>query len=258
MSACTVRYKNKSYGLTGQIYPNGYYVYRNSELKLTKNPTAVNVLELIDADGSKAADLTYGSGQKKSTAYAWFGENTDGVSIWLQTYTITPGAENIYQQFKSCPTGKVINPSTGNCINFYEDEALPDCPAGKFRNPETNRCKSYEVLGNILAPCKDGYYRNPETNRCKKIGVATAAGLAPCKDGYERSPETNRCRKIRENNGADYGIEPATYSEESSFVAYGALGAVVLGGLSYLVFQFRGAMAKFFGKLSKRRGRIKV
>jgi hypothetical protein len=153
--------------------------------------------------------------------------------------------------------GKVINPATGNCINLFEDEALPDCPAGKFRNPETNRCKSYETLTSILAACAEGYYRNPETNRCKKITKATAT-LTPCKEGYERNPETNRCRQIRENNGADYGVEPTVYADTSTFVAYGALAVVVAGGFLYVILQFRREIGQFLQKRFGKHGRMKL
>ena len=112
--------------------------------------------------------------------------------IWAQSYHVTPGEKNSYQEFRSCAEGKIINPSTGNCIKADEEEPLPDCPEGKFRNPETGRCKSYETLESILAPCEDGYYRNPETNRCKKLTSITSGTTAPCDEGYERNPETGR------------------------------------------------------------------
>ena len=253
---CQIKYKNKNYAMAGELKPGEYLDYRNANLQLTKNPTSSNVVSLIDSDGTEVASLTYYSGQKKLTSYAWFGVAADGSEIWKQTYAVTPGEENVYQQFKSCPAGKVINPLTGNCINFFEDEALPDCPAGKFRNPETNRCKSYETVTSILKPCEEGYYRNPETNRCKKIAVATSI-LTPCKEGYERNLETNRCRKIRENNGANYGVEPVTYADTAAFVAYGALAVVVVGGLLYVVWQFKYEIGRFFRQRFGNRGKMR-
>lgn len=246
---CQIRYKNKYYPLSDEIYPAEYIAYRQADLKLTKNPTSENIIELIDADKTIAAKLIYPNGQKKATSYALFDAGYQDNPIWQQTYVPTPGSENIYQQFKTCPAGKVINPLTGNCINFFEEEALPDCPAGKFRNPETNRCKSYDTINKILEPCAEGYFRNPETNRCKKIATATTSGLKPCEEGYERNPETDRCRKIRENNGADYDVEPTSHSEQSSFIAYGALGVVVALGLTYVLFQFRHEIVRFVKKL---------
>ncbi|MCL1839757.1 lamin tail domain-containing protein [Candidatus Saccharibacteria bacterium] len=253
---CRIKYKNQTYAMVGELQPGEYLAYQNAELKLTKNPTASNEVLLIDSDGTEVASLTYYGGQKKSVSYAWFGIAADGGEIWRQTYAVTPGEENVYQEFKSCPAGKVINPLTGNCINFFEDEPLPDCPAGKFRNPETNRCKSYETVAGILAPCAEGYFRNPETNRCKKIATATAA-LTPCKDGYERNPETNRCRQIRENNGAEYGVEPTTYTDTSTFVAYGTLAVVVVGGILYVVLQFRHEIGRFCGQRLRKHAKMK-
>jgi len=254
---CRIGYKNQTYGMTGEVKPEEYLVYQNAELKLTKNPTSSNVVFLIDSDGTEAASLTYYSGQKKLMSYAWFGTDEKGSEIWQKTYALTPGEENIYQEFKSCPAGKVINPATGNCINFFENESLPDCPAGKFRNPETNRCKSYDTLTSILAPCAEGYFRNPETNRCKKI-AATTTSLKPCAEGYERNLETNRCRKIRANEGADYGVEPGTSTDSATFVAYGALAVIGAGGVFYVILQFRHEIGQFLRRGFKSRGKMKT
>lgn len=253
LGSCKIYYKNKPYEMSGEVYPGGYHIHQNANMKLTKNPTTSNSLSLLDFDGKEIATMDYYNGQKKMTSFAFFGIDSNGAEVWLQTYAVTAGSENIFQEFKSCATGKIINPSTGNCINFLEDEALPDCPLGKYRNPETNRCKSYDTLTSILAPCADGYYRNPTTNRCKKIDTSTTE-LAPCAEGYERNPETNRCRKTRNNDGADYGVEPISYSDEASFVAYVALATVVAGGLLYIVFQFRYEIGKFLRHIFKKSG----
>lgn len=159
---------------------------------------------------------------------------------------MTPGAENVWQEYKSCPTGKVINPSTGNCIGVLETEEPLPCPEGKFRNPETNRCKSLTTIDNILAPCKEGQYRNPETNRCKSLTSLAGSTLTPCADGYERNPETNRCRKIRVNEGTDYGVDMVSYGDKSAFMAYGALAAVGICGVGYIGWQFRREIGKPF------------
>lgn len=238
LTGCHISYKSNLYPLTGDLMPDTYLSFQDPTLKLTKNPTTSNEIYLIDITGETIAALTYPHGQKKSTAYAFLGLDAQGAEIWSQTYLPTPAAPNIYQEFRTCPTGKIINPSTGNCITYFEPEPLPDCGEGKFRNPETNRCKSYASLATITTPCQDGYYRNPETNRCKKIAT-TATTLEPCEEGYERNPETNRCRKIRENTGTDYALTPTTYSDKSTFLAYGALSAVITTGFLYLIFQFR-------------------
>lgn len=254
---CQIVYKNKKFEMSGEVEPGEYFEYRNADLRLSKNPSSSNEIGLIDVGGEEVSSMTYYNGQKKKTSYALFGIDSLGVEIWMQTYALTPGEENIYQEFRSCAVGKIINPSTGNCINFLEEEALPDCPVGKFRNPETNRCKSYENITSILAACKDGYYRNPDTNRCRKIDAATT-GLTPCAEGFERNPETNRCRKVKVNNGADYGVEPTAHINESSFIAYGALAIVIVGGIAYIGFQFRHEIKKIIKKLLPRRVKIRL
>ena len=217
LSDCTLRYKNKIYALSGQIAANGFLViYPAKEwgLTLTKNPTSSNTLELIDADGEVVDSLTYTSGQKKGVSLALNGTRADGSEIWVQTYNPTPGAENTYQQFKTCPAGKVINLDTGNCVN--ETSMVP-----------------------TLAACPEGKYRNPLTNRCKSYATTASAELKPCAEGYERNPATNRCRKVAENTGADYEIKTETFEEKKEFVATWAIVIVVLAGVVYVVVQFR-------------------
>ncbi|MCL2869499.1 lamin tail domain-containing protein [Candidatus Saccharibacteria bacterium] len=216
------------------------YVADNG-LKLTASPSSTGgnpVQILASSDAYDPVDEVYYKKQPTNTSYAL----VDGT--WVSTYTVTPGLPN---EFAICPSGKIINPSTGNCINNKEDEPLPDCGVGKFRNPETNRCKSYNNLITTLAPCKEGQYRNPLTNRCKKI--ESDDGLTPCKEGYERNPDTNRCRKIRANNGADYGVETNESADKSAFVGWMAVGVVGLAGLSYVGFEFRQEIGKFVRKL---------
>jgi hypothetical protein len=256
MNDCVIRYRNRNYPINGELQPGEYLAYRHDDLRLTKNPTSSNTIALIDGDGTEITSLTYYRGQRKLVAYAFFGVAEDGSDIWKQTHAITPGEENVYQEFRSCPEGRVINPRTGNCINVVSTE-LPPCPAGQFRNPETNRCRSYESIARILAPCQEGYYRNPETNRCRRIATVSAS-LTPCREGYERNPETNRCRKIRENAGTDYGVEPITYTDTSTFVAYGALIAVVAGGVLYVVLQFRHEIGRFIRKRFSKHGKMKL
>jgi hypothetical protein len=222
LSGCSISYKNKSYPLSGVVPENGYFAFRSETLKLTKNPTSSNVISLVDVNDAVVDTLEYLHGQKKSVALAVFGVDENGEEIWKQTYAQTPGEENIYQEFRSCPSGKIINPSTGNCINFVEQVALPDCGEGRYRHPETNRCRNI---------------------------ISASTEPVPCKDGYERNPETNRCRKIRENSGTDYALEPLTFSEKSSFMAYGTLSAVITTGVLYIIFQFRSEIAGFFKKL---------
>jgi hypothetical protein len=253
LEGCGLKFKNKIYELVGELAPDEYLAYQNLDLKLTKNPTNSNELFLLDVDGSIVSKAEYYYGQKKGTSWALFNLGEDEEK-WLQTYSVTKGSENVYQEFRNCPSGKVINPQTGNCINFNEDEELPACPVGKFRNPETNRCKSYESIDNILKPCDDGYFRNPETNRCKKVATATGE-LKPCADGYERNLETNRCRKVRENNGADFGVIDGDKSGGLGWVGYGALAIIVAIGVGYLLWQFRDEVKRGMMRIMKAKER---
>ena len=159
---------------------------------------------------------------------------------WLQTYALTPAAENIYQEYRTCPEGKEINKTTGNCVDsatIKQDEKV--CPEGKYLNPETNRCRAIE--SNTQTSCKDGYYRNPETGRCKKLPEGTA--LEACPDGYERNPETNRCRKIRTSDASSYPVTEVeasdNYENPKIFIAVIALVVAAVLALAYIGYQFR-------------------
>lgn len=226
LSDCLLKYKNKTYALSGTVAANGFVVFypvKEWGLALTKNPTSSNILEIIDADGEVVDSLTYTSGQKKGVSFAFMGFRSDGSRNWAQTYNPTPGAENSYQQFKTCPAGKVINLDTGNCVN------------------ET-------TLEKTLAACPEGKYRNPLTNRCKSYATTASASLKPCAEGYERNPATNRCRKIVENDGADYEVKTETFEEKKEFVAVWAIVVVVAAGALYVILQFR---EEIFGKYGR-------
>ncbi len=226
LSRCFLRYKNKNYPLSGEIQANGFKAFYNMkewELSLTKNPTSSNTLEIVDADGEVVDKLVYSSGQRKGVSLAMIGFKSDGSENWVQTYNVTPNAENIYQQFKTCPVGKVINLETGNCVNETAlVTTLAECPAGKYRNPLTGRCKSY--------------------------ATTASAELKPCAEGYERNPETGRCRKIVKNDGADYQIIPEKFEEKSEFVAIWAIVGVIVVGVIYILFQYREEIKRAFGR----------
>ena len=216
MLGCTIKYKNKTFSLTGSIEPGAYFAYR-PEVTLTKNPSTSNTYELVDTTGDVLDTLILPHGQKKSTAYAQFGYLDTGAENWLTTYSPTPGAENNFQQYRSCPEGKVINEATGNCIKAATIAETKECPAGKYRNPLTGRCKSIEE----------------------------DSGLTPCKEGYERNPETNRCRKIRNNDGTSYPLVPTTAAEKTSFIAGLAIAAVLAVGAAYIILQYRPEISRF-------------
>lgn len=217
LSGCSLKYKNKLYDLVktnssgenpnpSEISAEGFFVYRPTEMTLTKNPNSENTLDLVDITGDTVATMKYPHGQKKGTAYALI------ESAWQTTYFPTPGAPNIAQEFKTCPLGKVLNEETGNCIKPTSLASVKPCPAGKYRSPETGRCRS-------------------STSSSEK---------EPCKEGYERNPETGRCRKVKTNAGADYALVPLTGgSESSTFIALWSLIALGALGLSFALFQFR-------------------
>ncbi len=230
---CFVRYKNKKYSLFDgekNLAAGQYFVFRpNPAFRLTKNPTTMNLLEIVDANDLVVSSLSLPHGQKSAASYAFFGYHSDGSADWQNTYNVTPGFPNILQEFKTCPAGKVINELTGNCVNAATISAtLKDCGVGKYRNPATGRCKSYD----------------------------SDDGTADCKEGYERNPETNRCRKIKENNGTDYPLVPITDTEkQGTAIALWIIGGVMSIGIGYIIFQYRKEclyfLRRIIGKIKK-------
>lgn len=219
MAGCSIKYKNKALELSGAIPADGYFAYR-PEISLTKNPTSTNNYEIVDITGDVVDSLIVAHGQKKTTSFAQFGYLDTGEENWLITYSPTPGGPNNFQQYRSCPEGKVINEATGNCVKATTIAETKECPEGKYRNPLTGRCKKIEE----------------------------DSGLTPCKEGYERNPETNRCRKIRNNDGTDYPLVPQTATEKTTFIAGMAIAAVLLVGAVYIGLQYRAEITRFFRK----------
>jgi hypothetical protein len=219
VSGCAVKYKNNTQAI-GEVGPRQYALLRPLSFALTKNPSSKNTIEILDETSAPVVTWSYPNGQKKGTSYALVTPTDGDGAAWMVTYRKTPGEANIYQEFKDCPEGKVINEETGNCVN-----------APKSTEP---------------APCGEGKERNPETGRCRNI--ATTAGPAPCADGYERNPETNRCRKIVTNTGASLAPTPSSFSDRTVFIGLGALIATAVAGVSYAIFQFRHEIAGFWRK----------
>lgn len=217
LAGCLLRYKNNYYALDKTVIGHGFIVFYPAiewQITLTKNPVSSNRIELVDADGEIVDSLVYYSGQKRGLSLSMFGYRSDGSRKWEQTYKLTPGSENSYQQFKTCPVGKVINLETGNCVNESPIETtLAACPEGKYRNPLTGRCKSY--------------------------ATTATAELKPCAEGYERNPETNRCRKIIANTGADYPVATGTYEDKKEFISIWAIATIIAAGVGYIIFQYK-------------------
>lgn len=225
LKGCFIRYKGKKYLLDGMISPEGYFVKRLNDFKLTKNPTTSNLLELIDVDDVVVDKLEYPNGQRKGTSYAFVGYDSSGSEIWKVTYAPTPGEPNNYQEFKTCETGKVLNEVTGNCV------------------------KITSISEKI---CGAGQYLNILTGRCRKIPNDSETGPKKCKEGYYLNEETGRCRKSQNNNGADYALVPETYSESSSFVGLYLVFGVIVVGIIYIIYEFRREIWKIFRKIWKR------
>ena len=226
LDGCHLKYKNKFYPLTGIVKPEEYFVVMAEDFRLTKNPTNFNTLEIVDADEAVVDELNYPNGQKKGMAYAWFGYDEKGEEIWQTTYAVTPGEANVYQEYKTCEEGKVINEETGNCVKVTEI---------------------------VEKTCVEGQYLNPLTGRCKKIETETEK---VCQEGYYLYAPTGRCRKVVENDGAEYDLnEQATAQQEekSVFVAiYAVLGVVGLG-LVYVIYEYRKEVGRFFKRLLGRK-----
>lgn len=220
LDGCAIKYKNKSFSLSGIIKPEGYFIFSDAELKLTKNPTNSGTLEILDVDETVVDRLDYPNGQKKGVAYAMIGYDEKGEELWHTTYAVTPGEPNIYQEYKNCEEGKVINAETGNCVKVTEI---------------------------VEKKCEAGQYLNPLTGRCKKIDVEEEK---VCKEGYYFYEPTGRCRKVVENNGAEYELVPNTNEKkESSFVAvYAVIGALSVG-LIYIIYEYRREIARIFKRL---------
>ena len=70
-----------------------------------------------------------------------------------------------------------------------------------------------------------------------------------CKEGYYLNPETNRCKRIAENKGADYGLTPENYDENTAFIALYAVLGVLGVGLIYLGWEFRDEIKKIGKKI---------
>ena len=243
---CSIRFKGKNYSLSGEIAPKTYLDYRNEKLVLTKNPTSSLEIEIMNINGDTIDVAEYEHGQRKGVSLALFDDE------WRFTYNPTPGTENIFQEFQTCPAGKIINEQTGNCINETTEESVV-CPEGKYLNPLTGRCKT--IPSESVKICKDGYYLNPLTNRCRKI-PEDSSEVTECKEGYERNPETNRCRKIRIDSEMDYAPEVSneeTFSNPKVFIATVVIVLVIAVAMIILVYQYRHELKKFFKRVIMRK-----
>jgi hypothetical protein len=260
-----------------ELTPGQYMAFSddNTGITLTNGSSDETEYTLYLLSGGSAPDeldeVVYPGGLGDDVAWAWFED--DG---WQQTYSPTPGAENIKQPIKPCPAGQERSEETGHCRSLSigggselkpcrpdqfrnpltnrcrlkdSDSGLKPCREDQFRNPETNRCKLITTASSTLKPCNADQFRNPTTNRCKKIDSGNT--LKPCKSNQERNPETNRCRKVRGASSADdlpkvKDIEAPIVSGNYSWILAGIAGG---GVLAYAGWEWRRELLALLSRL---------
>lgn len=174
--------------------------------------------------------------------------------------------------YKKCQDGWERNPETNRCRKVpveseYETESAGSNKSSKSSGSSSKSTKTstkkdptsckegYEYVesaGKCYKACSDGQIRNPETNRCKKA-TAESSGLKECQEGYERNPDTNRCRKVKDNTGADFGVDvPNTGGGGSTFVAGGIIIALLTAGVAFVAFQYRLEIKEIIKKCFKK------
>lgn len=255
LASCHLRIKDKDYPLSNTLASDQYFAFSDPGLVLTKNPTSSLAIYLVDNDGAVVSSLVLPHGQKAGTSYAYITYDVEASKeVWRQTYQITPNAANQYQEYRTCSAGKIINPSTGNCVNNQTiDDVATVCPAGKYLNLLTGRCKN--IVSTAPVACQTGYYRSILTGRCRKNPTTTTAASA-CPDGYERNPDTNRCRKVHAADTTAYPVKPITnssYQNPKIFIAGAAIIVAIVAGVVYTVYQYRKELKEHIIRLCRRK-----
>jgi hypothetical protein len=229
-----------------EIKPDQYRAFYDSETGLTLPNSNGGTVYLLSPSQVELDAITYPGGIADDVAWAWFGSND-----WQITYIPTPGASNVKQATKPCPTGQVRSEETGRCRSIISAEStLKPCLPGQERNPDTNRCRSIAGSSSTLVPCKPGQERNPETNRCR--AVASASTLKPCAPGQERNPETNRCRKIVTDNASQIADVKDVESTTGNTSRWWLAGAAVLLAIGYGAWEWRHDIANRIARFKKR------
>jgi hypothetical protein len=242
LTDCALRRGNGYIYLDGELTAGEIKSFDVANSTLVQTNSSVNIYVYDILQKKNVATVAYKA--KSGASYAWL--TVGGVEGWYSTFAMTPGAENIYQQFQTCEAGKHINTATGNCVKDPEPPA--ECAENQYRNPETGRCKKLDSE-KTLAECAAGQFRNPLTNRCKKI--ASDDELSPCAEGWERNPETNRCRKTPIGSEAAYAVGPMSQGGESrTWLWIGAGGVVLLGAM--IAWQFHPEISRLWSKLIDR------
>lgn len=240
---------------------------KTTGLMLTK--TTSGTVYFLSSDANSEVSVVEYHDLDADTSWSYM-ENDE----WRQTYDMTPGSTNVWQEFLACGTGYERSQETGRCRQIVVDEPLTDCGAGKYRSEETgrcrmnettaglvpcradqyrsddtNRCRNISLAGSTLKPCRADQYRSEETNRCRAI-VSAASSLVPCRDDQYRSEETNRCRTIVSSTipEAAFAVEPIA-DTASAFVGWWALGGVGAFAIGYAGWEWRREVTNGIRKL---------
>lgn len=247
-----------------EITPGQFLYFSDLETKITLTNSKGLVIYLLDEARNEVSTTEYPPDLVDDQSWALFDDS------YSATFTPTPGEINVHQPLRPCLDGYERNPDTGRCNKIIIEQidtpktcelgyelnletgrcrkllsSLAPCPVGQERNPSTNRCRATESATIVLAACKEGQERNPETNRCRKI--VTATELLPCAPGQERNPETNRCRTVSNltMSGSEEVVEPVASSEGSLI----PVGAISVGAVGYMVFEWRSELRKLVTKI---------
>ena len=263
-----------------EIEPGGLYAFNVDQTDLEYIAKTSGIIYLIDSDDETVVNYKRYSGVKEGASTA-----IDNNGEWQMTYQMTPGEDNVIEEYPPCPDGQYRDETTHRCRNIPEDNTSEDgtdndnsatndeldenglkpCKEGYYRNPETNRCKKIPTEDDDeLEPCPDGYYRNPETNRCKKIDTGES-DLVPCKEGYVRNPATNRCVKIKSdtkssdddnsNDKDDDAKYPVSFDntsdgqKSSTITLIIAVASLIALSLGVLIWQYRKEIGRFWQTL---------
>jgi hypothetical protein len=226
----TNRSTTKQYVFGAESLEPGAYrtIYiKDTELTLTK--TTTGTVYVLSSDIASEVDAVTYENLNENTAWA------NVMGNWLQTYAITPNAENVWLQYPACESGYVRNNETGLCNKIAEpSNALADCGVGKERNPDTNRCRTIVSTVSLLTPCAPNQERNPVTNRCRSVGSSTTE-LKSCAANQERNPDTNRCRNKATSTTTDFPVQAVAQSGEATlgWWAFGGVGTLAAGYASW-------------------------
>lgn len=217
----TNRSATKAYVFGPEILPAGALrMVHIKDTPLTLTKTTSGIVYVLSSDAQTEVDAQAYTNLASGTSWARTDEG-----LWMQTYAVTPGAENVIQKYLPCDDGYERNMDTGRCNKIVVASVLADCGEGKYRSEETNRCRNI-VTASIQKPCKDNQYRSEETNRCRTL------------------PTTN----VPESA---FAVQPVK-DTGMAFVGWWALGGVALLAAGYGVWEWRHEVRSGISKLISR------